>query len=178
MYSGPESFFRFCAICSNPLRNLTDGGYWPATGVGVARESRMTRAHWRVIDHSTFRVQAASARTRINALLTDTSASRRAIRGRNALRTATRRDADHTGRTRALGRIMNHLTSRVRAARVRMARIGRKRSQCSYFGYRRPDGSWMFFFWMKEKILIDLFSNCFRPIHRILFCFVSLLGII
>lgn len=90
----------------------------------VAGETGCATANRRVIDNLTLWVRAASARTRIDALLIDASLIRWAIRADNAFGPAIGARANHVGHTAALGLSANNLTLRIGSARCRSARIG------------------------------------------------------
>ena len=109
-----------------------------------------------VVDNPTVCVRTAGSRARIDAFLVDTRAIRGTVGADNALRSTIGGRSDHIAQTGAFCLASYNGAKCVGSARMRTARIGRKRTQSCFFHYGVRDWNYKF------KQVINLHVHIYR----------------
>ena len=123
---------------------LTNNGSRSAISETIALEALGTTADRAVVDNPTVCVGTAGSRTRIDAFLIDTRAIRGTVGADDTLWTTIGCRSDHIWHATTVGLPVHNGTKSVGSARMRTARIGRKRAKCRFFHYGVRNCSYKF----------------------------------
>ena len=110
----------------------------------IALEALGAAADRAVVDNPTVCVGTAGSRTRIDAFLIDTRAIRGTVRADDTFWTTIGCRSDHIGHTGTICLAIHNGAESVGSARMRTARIGRKRAKSCFFHYGVRDCSYKF----------------------------------
>ena len=126
------------------ISEITNNWSWSAVTESVALKTLNATTDRAVVDNPTVCVGGTRSWTRIDAFLVDTRAIRGTVRADDTFWTTIGCRSDHIGHTGTICLAIHNGAESVGSARMRTARIGRKRAKCRFFHYGVRDCSYKF----------------------------------
>jgi hypothetical protein len=135
---------------------ITNNWSWSAVTESVALKTLNATTDRAVVNDPTVCVGGARSRTRIDAFLVNARAIRGTVGADNTFRSTIGCRSDHIGHTATFCLTVHNGAKCVGSARMRTARIGRKRSKSCFFHYGIRDWNYKF------KQVINIHVHIYR----------------